>query len=139
MGGEEGKEGASREPDKPSAAEGRKQPGIVWGGRPRPPGVSKNHVATAAFGRPAEQSVFRAGPPCDIIPTNFMESPIDQSRRLQERYASLTDDELEAVTNDAFDLTDGAQQALQEEIARRGLHTPLTAAPGKDDGVEEEA
>jgi hypothetical protein len=68
-----------------------------------------------------------------------MESPIDQSRRLQERYASLTDDELEAVTNDAFDLTDGAQQALQEEIARRGLHTPLTAAPGKDDGVEEEA
>jgi hypothetical protein len=68
-----------------------------------------------------------------------MDSQIDQSRRLQERYASLTDDELEAVANDAFDLTDVAQQALQGEIASRGLHLPLTAAPEKDDGVEEEA
>ena len=58
-----------------------------------------------------------------------MDRPIDESRRLQERYASLTDDELQAVASDSYDLTDIAKQMLQSEIMHRGVDIRLQPAP----------
>jgi hypothetical protein len=58
-----------------------------------------------------------------------MDGIIEESARLQEQYASLKDDEVEAVANDAFDLTDVAQQTLRAEIANRGLKIQLRTAP----------
>ncbi len=55
--------------------------------------------------------------------------PIEESRRLQERYARLSDDELEAVADEGYDLADLARQALQAEIRARGLHIQLRSAP----------
>ena len=49
--------------------------------------------------------------------------------QLQKTYAGMTDDELEAVALDAYDLTAEAQQALQQEIFRRGLKTALKITP----------
>ena len=49
--------------------------------------------------------------------------------QLQKTYAGMTDDELEAVASDAYDLTGDAQQALQQEISRRGLKTALQVTP----------
>src|SRR5579859_7361689 len=45
--------------------------------------------------------------------------------RLQALYARLTEDELQAVADEAFELTDVAKQALQGEILARGLHIQL--------------
>ncbi len=105
----------------------------MWGGRPRPPWISENHVGTAAsavrFWRalPQQQPPGPRAPKISaIIPSKFMDSPIEQSRRLQERYASFTDDELLALAEDAGDLTEVARQALQSEIATRGLQVPLS-------------
>ena len=67
-----------------------------------------------------------------------MDSPVEQSRRLQERYASLTEDELLAIAEDSYDLTDMARQTLQAEIAHRGLHMPLKDAPPPTEPVEPE-
>jgi hypothetical protein len=41
--------------------------------------------------------------------------------RLQATYAGMTEEELEAVAQEGYDLTKIAQQALQGEIKRRGL------------------
>jgi hypothetical protein len=53
----------------------------------------------------------------------------EESRRLQEHYARLSDDELEAVADEGYDLTDLAKQALQAEMLGRGLHILLRSAP----------
>ena len=55
--------------------------------------------------------------------------PVEESRRLQERYARLSDDELQAVADEGYDLTDLAKQTLQAEILGRGLHIQLRSAP----------
>lgn len=41
----------------------------------------------------------------------------------------MSDEELEVVANDGYDLTDVARQALQAELARRGLKLELKSAP----------
>jgi hypothetical protein len=53
---------------------------------------------------------------------------IEESRRLQELYAHLTDDELLALSDDGDELTDVAKLALQSEILGRGLHPQMKQA-----------
>jgi hypothetical protein len=50
--------------------------------------------------------------------------PASESLRLSERYRSLTDDELLAISDNTSDLTELAQQALAAEISRRKLKLP---------------
>ena len=50
-------------------------------------------------------------------------------RRLQQLYAGMSEDELEAVAVQGFDLTDIAKQALHAEIARRNLKVVVRLAP----------
>jgi DNA-directed RNA polymerase subunit M/transcription elongation factor TFIIS len=57
---------------------------------------------------------------------------IDQAaewRRLEELYRSKSDDELEVVADDAYELTDIARQILEREIATRGLKIELKPQP----------
>src|SRR5579864_5976005 len=56
-------------------------------------------------------------------------SGAEESRRLQELYAHLTDEELQAVADDRSELTDVAKDALEVEILGRGLHIQLKDAP----------
>ncbi len=53
----------------------------------------------------------------------------EEWRRLKELYLQMSDDELELIAHDGYDLTDVARQALQGEIARRGLKLELEKAP----------
>jgi Putative prokaryotic signal transducing protein len=46
--------------------------------------------------------------------------PEEEQRRLAKLYAQMADTELEAIAADLSGLTDAAQQALQNEIGRRG-------------------
>jgi DNA-directed RNA polymerase subunit M/transcription elongation factor TFIIS len=55
--------------------------------------------------------------------------PVKESRRLQEHYARLSDDELQAVADESYDLTDLVKEALQAEIRGRGLHIQAKSAP----------
>src|SRR5215472_3473887 len=54
-----------------------------------------------------------------------MESVDQQRRRLKERYAQMTDDELAVMAQDAGHLTEVAREALQAVIAERGLNFEL--------------
>jgi DNA-directed RNA polymerase subunit M/transcription elongation factor TFIIS len=54
---------------------------------------------------------------------------VEEWRKLTERYAGMSDDELEAVAGDGWELTDVARQALQGEISSRGLNFRIAAAP----------
>jgi DNA-directed RNA polymerase subunit M/transcription elongation factor TFIIS len=54
---------------------------------------------------------------------------VEEWRRLTDQYSAMSDDELEAVANDGWELTDVAQQTLQSEISSRGLKIQLKAAP----------
>lgn len=58
-----------------------------------------------------------------------MESLEQQWQQLKERYAQMTEDELAALAQDASDLTEVAQEALQAVIAERGLDIQLTMEP----------
>ena len=49
--------------------------------------------------------------------------------RLKEAYSGMSDDELQSVASEAFDLTDFARQALQAEISRRGATITLQDKP----------
>ncbi len=53
----------------------------------------------------------------------------EEWRRLKELYLEKSDEELEIVADDAYELTDVAQQALEGEIARRGLKLEMRKAP----------
>jgi Zn finger protein HypA/HybF involved in hydrogenase expression len=55
--------------------------------------------------------------------------PSEQWRNLKETYSIMNDDELQAVANEAYDLTDTAKQALQSEISARGLTIQLQDKP----------
>jgi len=56
---------------------------------------------------------------------------MESIEQLQKTYASMTDDELEAVASDAYDLTDTAQEALRAELSRRGSSVELKGSPPK--------
>jgi DNA-directed RNA polymerase subunit M/transcription elongation factor TFIIS len=53
----------------------------------------------------------------------------EEWRRLKELYLQKSDEELELVAHDAYELTDVAQQALEAEIARRGLKLEMRKEP----------
>jgi hypothetical protein len=55
--------------------------------------------------------------------------PSEQWRSFKETYSRMSEDELEVVANDAFDLTDIAREALQAEISGRGLCIQLKDKP----------
>lgn len=60
--------------------------------------------------------------------------PNREWRRLSEVYAAMTEDELQAVADDAYELTDIAKQVLQAEISHRGLPIELRKqAPASED------
>jgi DNA-directed RNA polymerase subunit M/transcription elongation factor TFIIS len=50
--------------------------------------------------------------------------PAGEWLRLSEHYRQLTDDELVGLARETSELTDGAQQALAQEIANRRLEIP---------------
>lgn len=53
-------------------------------------------------------------------------------RRAAEHYASLTDEELRRLADEAWSLTEGGRQALQAELGRRGMQVSLvTSLPPK--------
>lgn len=54
-------------------------------------------------------------------------------RRLHDLYAGMTEEELEAVAAEGYDLTDIAKQALNSEISRRGLNMIVRLAPPEDE------
>jgi hypothetical protein len=60
-----------------------------------------------------------------------MESPDQekQFRHLKETYRQMTEEELCAMAEDAFDLTALARETLRAEIAERGLNIELTTTP----------
>jgi DNA-directed RNA polymerase subunit M/transcription elongation factor TFIIS len=60
--------------------------------------------------------------------------PNREWRRLSEVYAAMNEDELQAVADDAYELTDIAKQVLQAEISHRGLSIELKKqAPASED------
>jgi hypothetical protein len=48
--------------------------------------------------------------------------PLQEKQRLEELYASQTDEELENVAAQARELTDVAREALRAELTKRGLY-----------------
>ena len=61
-----------------------------------------------------------------------------QWRELQENYLAMADEELAAVAQEAYDLTDVARQALQAEVSRRHLPVILQLqAPTEEDEKEQ--
>jgi len=63
----------------------------------------------------------------------------EQWRELQENYAAMSDEELEAGAHEAYDLTDIAKQALQAEISRRRLKFEMhEQPPGSQEELEQE-
>ena len=60
----------------------------------------------------------------------------EEWRRLKELYLQKSDEELEIVAHDAYELTDVAQQALAAEIARRGLKLEMRKAPEPEPDVQ---
>jgi hypothetical protein len=58
----------------------------------------------------------------------------DQERvRLVEAYSKISDGELEKIAGEADELTDVAREALQTEVARRGLRFELAQHPASDE------
>jgi hypothetical protein len=65
----------------------------------------------------------------DGIPSYLRPDPSEQWRRLKETYSIMSEDELQAIADEAYDLTDIAKQALQFEISGRGLTIRLQDKP----------
>lgn len=57
----------------------------------------------------------------------------EEWRRLQELYAGMSDEELEAVADQGYDLTDIAKQALNAEISRRHIKLTVRLARPKQE------
>jgi len=57
------------------------------------------------------------------LPASIMENinQADEYRRLEELYAEMSDQEIEAMSGQMEDLTDTAKQVLRAEISKRGL------------------
>jgi hypothetical protein len=69
-----------------------------------------------------------------------MESLDQQWQQLKERYAQMTEDELAALAQQAGDLTDVAQEALQAVIMEKGVDIrlkmdPLEPLPREDEDL----
>ena len=56
-----------------------------------------------------------------------------QWRELEETYSQITDDELESLAAQGYDLTDIARQVLQRQITSRGLKFSLSLSPPPDE------
>jgi len=54
-------------------------------------------------------------------------------RRLQDVYAGMSEEELQGVADDGFELTDLAKQALSAEISKRGLQVVVRLAQPPED------
>ena len=63
-------------------------------------------------------------------------SEIDESRRLQELYAQMSEDELQALATDSSDLTDVAKEMLRGEISNRRLDIELSNTAPASESVE---
>jgi hypothetical protein len=61
-----------------------------------------------------------------------MTTPEQERERIAGVYLSMSDEELGNVAGQGFELGEVAQQALQAEIARRGLDIAIASLPGKD-------
>jgi hypothetical protein len=61
----------------------------------------------------------------------------EEWRRLQELYGGMAEEELHAVADEGYELTEIAQQALRAEISRRGLDIVLKETPPPSDVVDE--
>ncbi len=59
-------------------------------------------------------------------------------RRLQGLYAAMSEEELEAIADESYELTDIAKQALKAEISRRGLQVIVRLAPAPEKTQEKE-
>jgi DNA-directed RNA polymerase subunit M/transcription elongation factor TFIIS len=55
--------------------------------------------------------------------------PAAEWRRLEELYRKMSDDELQVVADEAYELTDVARDVLQREIASRGVEIVLRKRP----------
>lgn len=55
--------------------------------------------------------------------------PAEEWRNLKENYTHMTDEQLQVVADDGYDLTDIARKVLESEIAGRGLNIRLREAP----------
>jgi hypothetical protein len=66
-----------------------------------------------------------------------MESVDQQVRQLKENYQQMTEGELCAVAENAYDLTEIAREALQAVISERSLGIQLAAAPVPDELSDE--
>jgi hypothetical protein len=61
--------------------------------------------------------------------------PAQERKRLMNVYSHMTDGELQELTEDAASLTDMASQALNDEMASRGLGPSQPAPDGPQDEV----
>ena len=61
-----------------------------------------------------------------------MTTPEQERDRIVARYAAMSDGELEKVAATGYELSEAARQALEAEIARRGLGVTLAPQPGFD-------
>lgn len=61
-----------------------------------------------------------------------MTRPERERERIAGVYSGMSDEELGQIAGQGFELGEIAQQALQAEIARRGLQITIAASPGID-------
>lgn len=61
-----------------------------------------------------------------------MDTPEQERLRLAGVYSGLSDSELEQLAAKGFELSEAARQALEGEIARRGLNLSISPLPGWD-------
>ena len=58
-----------------------------------------------------------------------MQNLDQQWRELSERYQQMSDEEIQILANEGYELTEVAKEILQSEIARRGLKIKLSTEP----------
>lgn len=61
-----------------------------------------------------------------------MATPEQERERIAGVYSGMSDEELANIATQGFELGEIARQALQAEIARRGLEIAITSSPGID-------
>src|SRR5947209_14142307 len=69
------------------------------------------------------------GESAKLIPFMSEIDPVIIQRRLAENYSHMTEDELAALAEKAYDLVPVAKEALQAVISERGLKIRLATAP----------
>jgi len=67
----------------------------------------------------------------------LMKSIGEEWSRLTELYTQMSQEELQALAEEAYELTDMARDALRGEISRRGLHNPLLDQPRTHENTAE--